>query len=436
MSANIPEIIVAKGPLKGSRFTVGASGLRLGRSSSCEISIPDPSLSRNHCLFEVRDDMLWITDLASANGTIVNGEPLGADSRVLHAGDRVDAGESVLAFVEPGDELPQESPTAPKIDLGFGKKDEADGGKGGKALPMRFVLWAVAALAVIGAATVIVTSSGEPTAAAPAPRELATVQATLKGFTFEKVEADASNIYRYALTYSDDGSLAVEIDDVPKENRHVRKTATLSAEAQEQLSKMFASDELYQLDSEYTGVPLQANTLKSFSLHVVRGSCVFDTTIENTQEPPAFREVRERLETFSKNELGIWAIQFSADKLMELSAESRRAADAKWEERDVQHGNLAAALASYDEAIFYLETVNPKPADYGELVSRRQQVATELDKRYRDQRFLADRAINLQDWATAQRELRILCELVPSPKDPRHAEASAKLLDVESRMKK
>ena len=117
MSANIPEIIVAKGPLKGSRFTVGASGLRLGRSSSCEISIPDPSLSRNHCLFEVRDDMLWITDLASANGTIVNGEPLGADSRVLHAGDRVDAGESVLAFVEPGDELPQESPTAPKIEM-------------------------------------------------------------------------------------------------------------------------------------------------------------------------------------------------------------------------------------------------------------------------------------------------------------------------------
>ena len=50
--------------------------------------------------------------------------------------------------------------------------------------------------------------------------------------------------------------------------------------------------------------------------------------------------------------------------------------------------------------------------------------------------FLADRAINLQDWATAQRELRILCELVPSTKDPRHAEASAKLLDVESRMKK
>ena len=432
MSANIPEILVAQGPLKGRRFTVEATGLRLGRSSTCEISIPDPSLSRNHCLFEVRDGQLWVTDLASANGTLVNGEPLGADSKTLQPGDRVAAGETVLAFVEPGEDLPPEQQTAPQIDLGFRKQEES---AGGKAAPMRLVLWIVAAVAVAGAAALIIATPTEPSDA-PAPTELPDAAPVLQGFTFEKVEATADGIYRYALAYGADGTLAVEIDDVPKENRHVRKTAPLSAEAQTNLTKIFASEDLYQLEREYTGVPLQANTLKSFSLHVLRGSRVFDVTIENAQEPPAFREARERLETFSKNELGIWAIQFSAEKLVEMSAESRRAADAKWEERDVQHGNLAAALAAYDEAVFYLDTVNPKPADYGELVSKRQQTANELDKRYRDQRFLADRAINLQDWTTAQRELRILCELVPDTKDPRHAEASAKLLDVESRMKK
>ena len=126
----------------------------------------------------------------------------------------------------------------------------------------------------------------------------------------------------------------------------------------------------------------------------------------------------------------------SAEKLVEMSEESRRAADAKWEERDVKHGNTAASLASYEEAIFYLETVNPKPANYGELCKRRDQAAAELDKRYKDQRFLADRAIKLQDWETAKRELRILCELVPDTKDPRHSEASAKLMDVEARMKR
>ena len=432
MDANIPEILVAEGPLKGSRYTVPETGLRLGRSSSCEISIADPALSRNHCLFEVRDGALWVTDLASANGTIVNDEPLGAESKMLKPGDLVTAGETVLALVEPGGDLPPEQPAAPKIDLGFGKQEEADGGK---PAPLRLVLWIVAALVVIGAATLILVSPGESDAT-DAPKELPAAAPVLKGFTFEKVEADTAGIYRYALTYAPDGSLTVEIDDIPKENRHVKKTAVLSAKAQARLAEIFAAKELYKLDAEYTGVPLQPNTLKSFALRVLRGSRVFDVTIENTLEPDAFRAVRELLEAFSKNELGIWAIQYSAEKLVELSAESRRAGDAKWEERDVQHGNLAAALAAYDEAMFYLETVDPKPADYGELANCRQKTKAELDRRYKDQRFLADKAINMQDWVMAQRELRVLCELIPDSKDPRHAEASAKLLDVESRMKR
>ena len=59
------EIHVTEGPLKGRNFAVPAEGLRLGRLSACEISIPDPALSRTHCLFEAHDDALWVTDLAS-----------------------------------------------------------------------------------------------------------------------------------------------------------------------------------------------------------------------------------------------------------------------------------------------------------------------------------------------------------------------------------
>ena len=429
MNTDIPEILVTQGPLKGSRFTVPPGGLRLGRSSSCDISIQDPALSRNHCLFELRDGALWVTDLASANGTTVNGEPLGADSRRLQAGDRLAAGDSALALVEPGAEAAAEPPEPPRIDLGLGAQD---GGERTRIPVLRLVLWAAAILAVAGAAAVIL-ASGDAPAARPEAREAPAAPPALRAFTFEKVEADGAGIYRYALALAEDGTLAVEIDDVPKENRHVRKSVKLSGDARRRLAELFSAPELYRLDREYTGVPLREGTLKSYSLRVLRGTRVFDAAIENTQEPEAFRAVRERLETFSKNELGIWAIQYSAEKLVEMSAEARRAGDAKWEERDVQHGNLAAALAAYGEAVFYLETVDPKPAGYGELVARRKQVEAELDRRYRDQRFLADRAINLKDWATARRELRVLCELVPDEKDPRHAEAAAKLLDVERR---
>ena len=100
------EIRVTEGPLKGRRFSVPDDGLRLGRSSSCEISIPDPALSRNHCLFETRDGGLWITDLASANGTIVNEVQLGPDSQCLQLGDVVFVGDSALQVVAAGEKVP------------------------------------------------------------------------------------------------------------------------------------------------------------------------------------------------------------------------------------------------------------------------------------------------------------------------------------------
>ena len=429
----VPDIFVAEGPEKGKRYAVTAQGLRLGRSSSCEISIADPALSRNHCLFEVRDEALWVTDLASANGTLVNDEMLGSESRKLLVGDRVQVGDSVLVIGTPTAAVPA------AVDLGLGKTGEevleSDADATGKTPLMRRVLWGVAVAAGAGAAALILMPQSED-APASQPEALVDEAPVLQAVSFEKVEASPAGIYRYALSMDKAGLMSVAIDDVPKENRHVRKSVQLSPKAIEQLSKILSSSDLYSLDPEYAGVALEPNTLKSFRLKVIRGSKVFTTSIENTQEPDIFREVRERLETFSKNELGIWAIQFSAEKLVEMSRESRRAGDAKWEERDVQYGNLSAALAAYNEAVFYLETVNPKPADFGELVKRRQNVEQELDTRYKNQRFLADRAINLHDWATALRELHILCELVPDPKDPRHAEASAKLLDVEARQKK
>ena len=450
MSNPAPQILVTRGPLKDRRFDVlPQAGLRLGRSSSCEVSINDPALSRNHCLFELRADVLWVTDLASANGTLVNGETLGTDSHALKLGDRVEVGESELMVVAADSAAVAPAPSLQpavggttghepaKIDLGLGKsEEESEAAAAGRQPLKRILIWVIAAVAVVGAAAMILVGGERQTPVEVETKPLPKAKPTLYSLVFEKVEADKESVYRYALSLDRAGVMTVEIDDVPKENRHVRKSAQLPSNTVERLSAILAAPELYKLAPEYTGVPLVAGTLKSFALRIVRGDQVFSTSIENIQEPEVFRSVREQLETFSKNELGIWAIQFSAEKLVEMSKELRRTGDAKWEEREVQYGNIAAALAAYNEAIFYLDTVNPKPDFYGELVNHRDDVAKELDKRYRDQRFRADRAINLADWRTAQRELRILCEMVPDTKDARHSEAASKLLDVENRMKK
>ncbi|MBQ3344697.1 MAG: FHA domain-containing protein [Kiritimatiellae bacterium] len=83
------ELQIANGEFAGQRYAVGPGGLRLGRSSSNDIHINDEELSRNHCFFEAEGETgLRVTDLASANGTVLNGRVIGGDPEALHAGDR------------------------------------------------------------------------------------------------------------------------------------------------------------------------------------------------------------------------------------------------------------------------------------------------------------------------------------------------------------
>ena len=153
METKTPSLLVTVGPLGGRRFSVSESGIRLGRSSSCEISIEDPALSRNQCLFELRDGKLWITDLASANGTAVNDEELGTSSYELKPGDRITAGDNELVVVGGDeDEFKVASKVEPQgdgqvggdVDLGLSSGgDGADGQSASrqKGSPMRLVLW-------------------------------------------------------------------------------------------------------------------------------------------------------------------------------------------------------------------------------------------------------------------------------------------------------
>lgn len=433
------ELLVTEGPLKGRRFAVSGEGLRLGRSSSCEISIPDPALSRNHCLFETRDGGLWVTDLASANGTIVNDVQLGPDSHCLQSGDRVFVGESVIQAVMAGEAVaaPAAAPAAaselPKIDLGLGSGETPprEDGSAGTSW-MRVVLWGVALVAVLVAAALILLPAASDSDEAVQPASKGKDE--LVSFTFEKVQADARAIYRYALAY-DGQSLRVSIDDVPEANRHVKKAVELSDDARTRLADILSSKELAGFAPEYVGTPAEPGALQSYALHVVRSTRAFDVLIENKAAPEAFREICGRLETFAKSELGIWAIQSSVPELLALSADARRVADAKWAERESNYGNLAESLRKYDEALQYLETVDPKPADYEEMRTRRATVKEELDRVYKLHRGNADQAIGTQNWEQARYELHILFELVPDSGDERNRDASRKLQEVEDRMK-
>ena len=44
----VPLLIATAGPLKGQRYQVTEDGLLLGREDTCDVIIPDTSVSREH----------------------------------------------------------------------------------------------------------------------------------------------------------------------------------------------------------------------------------------------------------------------------------------------------------------------------------------------------------------------------------------------------
>ncbi len=77
----------------GKEYSIPPGRLTVGRQADCDLVIPDPLVSRRHAELAVRDGVLYLQDLGSANGTIVNGESV-ASEQVLEDGDVVEFGDT------------------------------------------------------------------------------------------------------------------------------------------------------------------------------------------------------------------------------------------------------------------------------------------------------------------------------------------------------
>ncbi len=96
--ATEPTIVVEmKGEVVQRIPLGGRSQLTFGRDPSCEIHLDDRALSRRHCRIERRGAALWVLDLKSANGTLLNGQPVKEPCR-LHGGDVIGVGRYTVRF--------------------------------------------------------------------------------------------------------------------------------------------------------------------------------------------------------------------------------------------------------------------------------------------------------------------------------------------------
>lgn len=109
MSSGGVDILVAlEGPLAGQRWTVTEAGLRIGRDTGNEVSIPDQNVSRQHARAVLYKGVVWVQDAGSRNGVFVNGERV-PDQRQLQVGDRITVGPHVFEIVHEA-EAPRAAP--------------------------------------------------------------------------------------------------------------------------------------------------------------------------------------------------------------------------------------------------------------------------------------------------------------------------------------
>ena len=73
------------------RFVVSPTGLRIGRAAPADVILADSRVSRAHCLVELMDNELRVSDLSSTNGTFVDGERI-AGSGALPVGSVLKVG--------------------------------------------------------------------------------------------------------------------------------------------------------------------------------------------------------------------------------------------------------------------------------------------------------------------------------------------------------
>jgi transcriptional regulator with GAF, ATPase, and Fis domain len=93
-----PRLLAVSGPLKDSTIPLPDTEITLGRDPTNAVPVIDPSVSRKHCLLRREEDGRFkIRDLASRNGTVVNG--VAVKEQWLHHGDEIAIGDSTFLFL-------------------------------------------------------------------------------------------------------------------------------------------------------------------------------------------------------------------------------------------------------------------------------------------------------------------------------------------------
>lgn len=101
MTDNIARLVVREGLGRvGHEILLTDDVTTLGRAASCQVVIDHDFASRRHAQIVRRAEVYWLRDLESKNGTLLDNEPVTAETP-LADGAEIRIGAVVLRFVDP-----------------------------------------------------------------------------------------------------------------------------------------------------------------------------------------------------------------------------------------------------------------------------------------------------------------------------------------------
>jgi pSer/pThr/pTyr-binding forkhead associated (FHA) protein len=107
------KLVLLRGEQRVREIPVNLPVAIIGRGAGADIRIMSHEISRHHCRLKIRDDVISVKDLGSANGTSVNGQQI-LDKEELHHGDLLQLGQvSLLVEVEALKALPVDESEVP-----------------------------------------------------------------------------------------------------------------------------------------------------------------------------------------------------------------------------------------------------------------------------------------------------------------------------------
>jgi len=443
------HLIIAKGERQGEEISIPETGMRVGRAPANDLVVDDGQLSQFHCRFFFKSDGgLWVTDFGSTNQTLVNGAAV--TEQRLHRGDLVDVGGLVLRVVHevigPDAERPADGSLLPvpaetgrtgqgtgsapasstsAVDLGFGTPARAPRASSSMKDRVLRLAWAAAVvLLILVGGWIAMNYAGRDT---PARAGTGSRETPPLAIYFEKVEGNPENIFRYAVRL-EDNELSVQIDDL-KNARNVSREKAVNAEVVARLTRDLDDTEFARLDEEYTGVT--PDTYDLWDMTIVVGPVARRVRVLNRTEPAEFKRVREIVEEFVRTEVGIVGLAQSPERLIELARDAFLMGRTRYEQRDIRYGNLADSVRQFTLAQVYLESIEPKPDFYPEVIRGLERSRSAMSERFENFIFRAERAIRLRDWQDAAQNLRVILEMIPDRQDERHQRAERQLLTVE-----